>query len=126
MNISEMLARNAKIYSVETAFIECNSSERTRRVVTWRQFDESANSVSNVLISRGIKKGDKVLHLMFNSIEWLTIYFGIVRTGAWVVPLNYRYFSKDIKYCADISEAKMLIFGPEANNHRDPAPDDGF
>jgi acyl-CoA synthetase (AMP-forming)/AMP-acid ligase II len=119
-----MLARNAKMYSEETAVIEYNSSERTRRVITWRQFDESANRIANVLISRGIKKGDKVLHLMFNSIEWLTIYFGIVRTGGWVVPLNYRYFSKDIEYCANISEAKMLIFGERFIDRIEPVRSD--
>ena len=111
MNISEMLARNARMYPEEIALVERISTEGTRRVITWRQFDEKSNRVANALIEKGIKKGDKVLHLMFNSIEWLVVYFGIIRTGAWVVPLNYRYFSKDIKYCADVSEAKMLIFG---------------
>lgn len=111
MNISEMLYRNARMYPEEMALIERVSFERTRRVITWRQFNEKANMVANELIKRGIKKGDKVLHLMFNSIEWLVIYFGIIRTGAWVVPLNYRYISQDIKYCAEVSEAKMLIFG---------------
>lgn len=111
MNISEMLAFNARIYPEETALTERNSAERTRRVMNWRQFDESANKVAHALIERGIKKGDRVLHLIFNSIEWLTVYFGILRTGAWVVPLNYRYLSRDIKYCADISEARMIILG---------------
>jgi acyl-CoA synthetase (AMP-forming)/AMP-acid ligase II len=113
MTISEMLARNARMYPDEIALIERNSKEGSRRQITWRQFDEKANRLANALIGRGIKKGDKVLHLMFNSIEWLVAYFGIIRAGAWVVPLNYRYFSKDIQYCADVSEAKMLIFGEE-------------
>jgi len=111
MNISEILGLNARIYPEETALTECNSAECTRRVMNWRQFHESANRVAHALTERGIKKGDKVLHLMFNSMEWLTVYFGILRTGAWVVPLNYRYLSTDIKYCADISEAKMIILG---------------
>ena len=44
------------------------------------------------------------MHLMMNSIDWLVAYFGIVRTGAWVVPLNFRFTSADIKYCADVAE----------------------
>lgn len=124
MNVSEMLARNSRIHPDETALVECNSTERTRRVITWRQFDEDANRIANALISRGIKKGEKVLHLMFNSIEWLTVYFGILRTGAWVVPLNYRYFDKDIKYCADISEAKMIIFGEKFLDRIEPVQSD--
>ncbi len=111
MTISEMLARNARVFPDGIALIERDSKEGTRRQITWRQFDEKANRVANALIERGIKKGDKVLHLMFNSIEWLSVYFGIIRTGAWVVPLNYRYLGKDIQHCADVSEAKILIFG---------------
>ncbi len=48
---------------------------------------------------------------MNNSIEWLIAYFGIVRTGAWVVPLNFRFTSDDIKYCADVAEPDILVFG---------------
>lgn len=113
MTISEMLARNARLYPNEIALIERNSKEGTRREITWRQFDEKANRLANALIKKRVKKDDKILHLMFNSIEWLVAYFGIVRTGAWVVPLNYRYLGKDIQYCADVSEANMLIFGEE-------------
>ena len=47
---------------------------------------------------------------MMNSIDWLEVYFGIVRTGAWVVPLNYRFTAPEIKYCTDIAEAKTIIF----------------
>lgn len=108
-----MLGRNSHMFPEEIALIERDFTKHTRRVITWRQFDEKANKVANAIIEKGIKKGDKVLHLMFNSIEWLIVYFGIIRTGAWVVPLNYRFLSRDIKYCAEISEAKMVIFGEE-------------
>jgi len=61
----------------------------------------------------GIERGDKVIHLMMNCLEWLPLYFGILRTGAWAVPLNFRFTAEDILYCADIAEAKALIFGAE-------------
>ena len=50
---------------------------------------------------------------MMNSINWLEAYFGIIRTGAWAVPLNFRFGARDIKYCADIAEAKAIIFGEQ-------------
>ncbi|MBU2608608.1 MAG: acyl--CoA ligase, partial [Chloroflexi bacterium] len=87
--------------------------KHVRKEITWGQFDQRANAVANALIEKGIKKGDKVLHLMTNSINWLLAYLGVLRTGAWVVPLNYRFTGKDIKYCADVSEASLLIFGEE-------------
>ena len=113
MNIGEMLARNSRVYPKKVALVERVSAKSLRREITWSQFNEKANRVANALIERGVEKGDRVLHLMYNSIEWLVVYFGIIRTGAWVVPLNFRFTSKDIKYCAEISEAKTLIFGEE-------------
>jgi acyl-CoA synthetase (AMP-forming)/AMP-acid ligase II len=50
----------------------------------------------------------------------LEAYFGIIRTGAWSVPLNFRFASKDLRYCADIAEAKAIIFGDFNSNPDDP------
>lgn len=66
-----------------------------------------------MLLSRGIKKGDRVAILMFNSLEWLPIYFGILKTGAIAVPFNFRFSADEIKYCADLAEVHILMFGPE-------------
>ncbi len=113
MTISEMLARNARIYPEDSALIEIKPSEKIRKEITWQKFDEAANRIANALIDRGVGKGDKVIHLMMNSIDWLEAYFGIIRTGAWAVPLSFRFTSKDIKYCADIAEARVMILGEE-------------
>ena len=50
---------------------------------------------------------------MMNSIDWLIAYFGIIRTGAWAVPLNFRFTGKDIKYCCDVAEPRCIVFGEE-------------
>ena len=50
---------------------------------------------------------------MTNCLEWLPIYFGILRTGAWAVPLNFRFVAKTILRCTQTAEAKILIFGEE-------------
>jgi acyl-CoA synthetase (AMP-forming)/AMP-acid ligase II len=113
MILGEILARNARMYGDETALIEREPDKDKRRAITWKEFDETANRVANALMARGIKKGDKVIHLMMNCLEWLPAYFGILRTGAWAVPLNFRFSAQDIKYCADIAEARALIFGEE-------------
>jgi acyl-CoA synthetase (AMP-forming)/AMP-acid ligase II len=113
MLISDLLTQNARLYPDEIALIEVHPGKTVRKTITWREFDERANRVANALIERGIKKDDKVIHLMMNSIDWLTAYFGIIRTGAWAVPLNFRFTSTEIKYCADIAEARMMIFSEE-------------
>ena len=43
------------------------------------------------VIFLGVKKGDKVAILLMNCLEWLPIYFGILKSGAMAVPLNFRY-----------------------------------
>ena len=74
MTISEMLTRNARMYPEDSALIEIKPSEKTRTEITWQKFDEKANRIANALIDRGVGKGDKIIHLMMNSINWLEAY----------------------------------------------------
>ena len=133
MPVTDLLERNHKLYGDEVALVELNPSvkdtkrtswreyslvqptsfEPYRREITWSVFDEKANRVANMLLERGIKKGDRVAILMFNCLEWLPIYFGILKTGAIAVPFNFRFDSSEIKYCADLAEVHVLFFGPE-------------
>ncbi len=50
---------------------------------------------------------------MMNCLEWLPIYFGILKAGAIAVPLNFRYTSQEIAYCLDKADVDILVFGPE-------------
>jgi acyl-CoA synthetase (AMP-forming)/AMP-acid ligase II len=109
MNISEMLARNARVFPEEIALIERVPSKNLRTQITWRQFDERVNRIANTLVTRGVEKGDIVMHWMMNSINWLEAYFGIVRIGAIAAPLNFRFTEKDFKYCVDVAEPKAVI-----------------
>ncbi len=113
MNISDMLARNARLYPHDVALIELKAVEKQRREITWKEFDRRANMVAHALMGMGIGQGDRVAHLMLNSINWLEAFFGIIRTGAWAVPLNFRFASGDIKYCVDASEPRVMILGEE-------------
>ncbi len=133
MPITEFLARNARLYGDEISLIERNPELQGRREVTWREFeliepnppglfrrqitwrefDNKANQFANLLLQRGIKKGDKVAILLLNCLEWLPIYFGVLKTGALAVPLNFRYTAEEIRYCLNLSEADALVFGPE-------------
>ncbi|MEE9419462.1 MAG: AMP-binding protein [Desulfatiglandaceae bacterium] len=124
MIITEILARNSRMYGDEIALIERDPSRGTRVAITWKEFDDIANRMANALIAKGIRKGDKVIHLMMNCLEWLPAYFGILRTGAWAVPLNFRFMTDDIRYCAEIAEARAIIFGEEFVERIDTIKDD--
>ena len=133
MPITEYLVNNAKNYKDEVALVEINpdiqeKNRQTwreyslvepntlnagRRELTWGDFDKKANRFANLLLSRGIKKGDRVAILLMNGLEWLPVYFGILKAGALAVPLNYRYTADEIKYCLKLSDSDVLVFGPE-------------
>ncbi len=111
MLITEILSRNARMFGRDTALIEREPAKNHREEITWKTFDDQANAIAQALMARGVKKGDRVVHLMMNCIQWLPAYFGILRTGAWAVPLNFRFVAKTIAKCTRTAEAKVFIFG---------------
>jgi len=113
MLITEILARNARMYGNEIALIEREPEKNRRAEITWTEFDNQANQLANALLASGIQKGDRVVHLMMNCLDWLPVYFGILRTGAWAVPLNFRFVAKTIQRCIETADAKAVIFGEE-------------
>ncbi len=132
MPIIDILERNAALYPNDTALVELNPSvieprrvtwkeyelieprpNYYRREITWKVFNEKSNRFAHFLSSRGVKKGDKVAILLMNCIEWLPIYFGILKIGAVAVPLNFRYAASEIEYCVGLADVSVLVFGPE-------------
>lgn len=97
----------------EYELMEPNPTTHYRREITWNVFNEKANRFANLLLSRGVKKDDKVAILLMNCLEWLPIYFGILKTGAIAVPLNFRYAPEEIEYCVNLADVDILVFGPE-------------
>ena len=141
MVITEFLERNARLYRDEPALVEINPSEERDRAATWReysliersrpdepyrremtwgQFDKKANRFANLLLSRGVKRGTKVGILLMNCLEWLPIYFGVLKAGCLAVPLNFRYSSDEIQYCLDLADVEVLVFGPEFIDRLEP------
>jgi acyl-CoA synthetase (AMP-forming)/AMP-acid ligase II len=113
MLITEILARNARMYGSETALVEREPARNKRTSLTWEAFNRQSNQLAHALIARGVTKGDRVVQLMTNCLEWLPIYFGILRSGALAVPLNFRFVARTIRRCTHTAAAKTLIFGEE-------------
>ena len=141
MVITDFLERNARLYGSETALVEINPSDERdnavtwrdfnliesahpgipyRREMSWRDFDRRANRFANLLLSRGIERGTKVGILLMNCLEWLPVYFGVLKAGCIAVPMNFRYSSDEIKYCLDLADVEVLVFGPEFITRMDP------
>ena len=144
MVITELLERNARLYGSDIALVEINPSEERDKAITWREaslieqalpdapyrrelswkdFDRRANRFANLLLSRSLERGTKVGILLMNCLEWLPIYFGILKAGCVAVPLNFRYSSDEIKYCLELADVEVLVFGPEFVGRLDPIAD---
>ena len=133
MVVTEYLEHNAKYYKNEVALVELNPEQKDERRITWKEYDliesnrfqpyrreitwgvfeEKANRMANMLLGRGVKKGDKVAIIMYNCLEWLPIYMGVLKSGAIAVPFNFRYDADEILYCAELAEVDVIVFGPE-------------
>lgn len=145
MVITDFLERNARLYGAETALVEINPSEERDKAVTWRElnlieaaspdtpyrremtwkdFDRKANRFANLLLSRSTPRGSKVAILMMNCLEWLPVYFGILKAGCIAVPMNFRYSSDEIRYCLELADVDILVFGPEFISRMDQIADD--
>ncbi len=116
MPITNLLEENCKKFGEDICLVEINPEVKEirrvtwkeyelmepsplshyRREITWNVFNEKANRFANLLLGKGIKKGDKVAILLMNCLEWLPIYFGILKTGALAVPLNFRYTPEEL------------------------------
>ena len=144
MIITDFLEKNARLYGGESALVELSPTEERdkavtwwdfnlieaaspdapyRREMSWKDFDRRANRFANLLLSRGLKKGTKVALLLMNCIEWLPLYFGVLKAGCVVVPMNFRYSAEEIRYCLDLADVEVLVFGPEFISRMDSIHD---
>nr|WP_055506173.1 long-chain fatty acid--CoA ligase [Nonomuraea pusilla] len=91
-----------------------NAPDRTAIVfgdmrLPYSMIDAVAAQVANLLVARGIQKGDKVALACPNLPYFPFVYFGILKAGAVVVPLNVLLQSREIAYHLDDSDAKALF-----------------
>ena len=114
MNYASYAAVHARHLPDKVCLIERTPSQNLRRTLTWREFNQEINKVANYLSNEmGVKDGDFVMHLQNNSLEWVITYYAIIKLGAVVVPLNFRFVGQDILYAAKICQPKLFLLGSE-------------
>ena len=127
MSIVDLLERNHKLFGGKAALVEVdaaserqmsvNDKEQTettyRLEITWSVLDEKANRVANVLWSRGIRKGQKIAILVTDYVEFLAIYFGVLKIGAVAVLWNYECAANEMNEYLSKADVDVLFFGPE-------------
>ncbi len=80
---------------------------------TYREFNARMNRIANKLTEMGVKKGDRIAILSFNCSQFLEVYFGLAKLGAWAVPLNFRLVGRELIYALNDSESSILFLGDE-------------
>ncbi len=114
MNYAKYAKIHARHLPEKICLIERTPGIKQRRTLTWREFNDQINRTANYFSKElGVKDGDYVMHLQNNSLEWLITYYAIIKLGAVVVPLNFRFVGSDILFAADVCDPKVFILGSE-------------
>jgi len=80
------------------------------RDFTYREFGERSERLGSALLKQGVRPGDRIAYLSFNTHQLLEGYYGVVLAHAVVMPLNVRLSPLELKNILNHSGARMLLF----------------
>ena len=78
---------------------------------TYGDLLKKVDQLAATLISRGVKRGDKIALWSGTCPEWFCAYYGIIRSGGTVVILNANLMTKDVKPLVEFADTKFMIYG---------------
>ncbi len=107
MTIIDILEANAKKFPNKIAIAEVKEKEVLE--MTWSEVSINSNKFAIQLINDGFKENDKICILLDNCLQWIPIFFSIIKIGAIVVPINHYLTIEDIEICLDKSKCTALI-----------------
>src|ERR1700752_870102 len=107
LNPVDFLSRAAYIYPEKTAVVD---GERRH---SYRQLAERSWRLANALRSAGLRKGDRVATLLFNSSPMLEAHFGVPAAGGILVAVNNRLAGPEVGYVLEHSGASFLLVDSE-------------
>ncbi len=103
LTVSDAIASHARLQPQK---IGTRDSKRSLSFAAW---DDRASRLANALLGLGLVKGDRVVVLAYNCVEWMEIYVALARAGLVAVPVNFRLLAPEIAYIAAHSEARAVI-----------------
>src|SRR4051794_40562667 len=103
LNLSILLEDSARHYPERAAVVLGDQR------LTYAQVDAAANQVANLLVARGIRPGDKVALSCPTLPYFPVVYYGILKAGAVVVPLNVLLKGREIAYHLADSDARAYF-----------------
>lgn len=103
MNLSLSLKNNALNHPNNLSYYFQNEQ------VTYQELDEKVDRFAHNLAAKGIDKGDIVALILGNSPSFVIAYYGVMRAGAVVVPINPTFSSRELSYILTSSKSKMVV-----------------
>jgi long-chain acyl-CoA synthetase len=85
--------------------------------MTYQQLDDQSSRVAGLLASRGVGPGDRVGVMLPNVPEFATVYYGVLRAGAIVVPMNPLLKAREVAYYLNDSGASLMFVWHEFAGH---------
>ncbi|MET8190412.1 long-chain fatty acid--CoA ligase [Streptomyces sp. NPDC005078] len=107
MNLADLLSRTAVTHGTRIAV------ELGDRSLTYAELDTLAGRVAALLTARGVAPGDRVAVMLPNLLEFPALYYGTLRAGAVVVPMNPLFKAREIAHYLNDSGA-VLLFAHES------------
>ena len=103
MNLIQLLENSVKRFGKKTAIL------MGEKQVSFNKLEEDSNRVANALKRMGVGKGDRVATIQASNPEFVTIFFGILKLGAIVVPLDSRYVPDELDNIFRDCQPKVLV-----------------
>jgi acyl-CoA synthetase (AMP-forming)/AMP-acid ligase II len=107
MDVGRILTLTTNKFPERTAILFQNKR------FTYQEFNGRVNQFAHVLLQLGLRKGEKVAVLLFNSNQFVEIYFATAKVGGIFTPINFRFAPEEVRYILDHSDARFFLFGEE-------------
>ncbi|NLA66260.1 MAG: AMP-binding protein, partial [Leucobacter sp.] len=101
--VADLLRRSSESYADSPAIIG------EGRNVTYGELTDRSNAVANGLVAAGLETGDRVAYLARNGTEFWELFFATAKSGAAIVPLNFRLSAPEIEWILDDCSPSVLV-----------------
>jgi len=105
-DINQIMIDNAKLFENKDFIVDLNQGNR----ITFSQFNYYCNKVANFLKDMGLKEEDKISVIGDNSIETMIIFFGVLKYGAVINPINREESKENIYHIVSRVRPKFVIY----------------
>ena len=107
MNVGYILTRTSKNFPGREGLVVDG------RRLTFKEINERVNQLANSLLAQGLKKGDRVGLLFYNSLAYFESYLALYKAGLVWVRLNYRLSVSELTNMMRDAQASAIIHGLE-------------